>query len=447
MVRSKIIYWCSMITGAFILMVDAFYNGFPIVYSDTSSYISTGFELQTAFDRPITYGLFVYAASLCGATLWFVIFFQSLILSLLIFENIRLFFKEKFIVIGLVCVTFLSLFTGISWSASQLIADIFTSIALLTMSLLLIGQFSKTKTAGLYVLFFVSVATHISHLSLFLAILICALFLGFVFRKGVFRQRKTYLKHGALLVLIGFTLITMSSAIAKSKHVFFMGAMVEHGITQQYLEENCDQKKYQLCIYKDSLDMQAFEFVWDEKSPLYKIGGWAAAKAEFNEIISATVTQPKYIKLHIMESAKATVQQLTMFDIGDGNGSFGEHTHVYKRIAEFIPTDLPAFENSKQSKNKLGFVHFLNPLYDWVMVISLLLFLFLVVIYRKMLTPEFRFFTSLLLSGVFLNAWSCGTFANAIDRLGCRMMWLLPFLAFLLLAQAWQAKTKSASTV
>ncbi|HQP01967.1 MAG TPA: hypothetical protein PK337_06695, partial [Bacteroidia bacterium] len=67
--------------GTLCLMADASYNGFPIVYSDTSTYIASGLELETPFDRPITYGLFLRLFSFNGLSLWFVIFFQGLIVS------------------------------------------------------------------------------------------------------------------------------------------------------------------------------------------------------------------------------------------------------------------------------------------------------------------------------------------------------------------------------
>lgn len=105
-----------------------------------------------------------------------------------------------------------------------------------------------------------------------------------------------------------------------------MGVMVEHGIVKTYLDDNCNSKKYELCRYKDSLPDRAYKFVWDENSPFYKIGGWKKSKSEFNKIIYETLTQPKYILLHIKESCKATLQQLILFGIGDGNGSFREGT-------------------------------------------------------------------------------------------------------------------------
>ena len=96
-----------------------------------------------------------------------------------------------------------------------------------------------------------------------------------------------------------------------------MGAMVEHGIVKNYLNDHCDTKQYKLCAYKDSLPDRAYKFIWDEKSPFYKIGGWKETKNEFTEIIYGTLTQPKYIVMHIKESFKATLQQLTLFSVGD----------------------------------------------------------------------------------------------------------------------------------
>jgi hypothetical protein len=66
--HSKFILFVTL--GALGLMLDAIYNGYPLVYSDTSTYLASGFELQTPVDRPITYGLFIRLTSLNGFSLW-----------------------------------------------------------------------------------------------------------------------------------------------------------------------------------------------------------------------------------------------------------------------------------------------------------------------------------------------------------------------------------------
>ncbi|MCS7075538.1 MAG: hypothetical protein NZ455_02455 [Bacteroidia bacterium] len=235
--KNKYKFIIFVLFGAICLLTDAFYNRFPIVYSDTSTYIASGFELETPFDRPITYGLFVRFFSLNGLSLWFVVFFQALILSYLVFLLIRLVTCEKsFLTHGLLIIIFLSLFTGISWTVSQIMPDIFTSVALLTMTLILLGTFKRITTVILYVLFFIAVAMHMSHILLFIVILV----LLFGFRKYIFPKEqftKVRLKIVVLLTLTVVSVLTMGSAMSKSKHVFFMGAMVEHGIVREYLNE------------------------------------------------------------------------------------------------------------------------------------------------------------------------------------------------------------------
>jgi hypothetical protein len=271
---------------------------------------------------------------------------------------------------------------------------------------------------------------HLSHILLFGLVLIVI----FVFRKFILPQRQNRtVQILILLVLVISTILTMGSALSKSRHVFFMGAMVEHGITKKYLDDYCKTKQFKLCAYKDSLPDKAYKFVWDEKSPLYKIGGWKKSKDEFNEIIKETLVTPKYFRMHIQESIKATMQQLTHFGIGDGNGHFLEGTLLYERVAKYFPDDLAHYSGSKQNQSRLNFLEFLNSLFSFVMVLSLLLLIFLLSKFWGSLNRLFKTITILIFTGVIINAWDCGTFANAIDRLGCKMAWLIIFLVIILL--------------
>lgn len=419
--------------GSLCLMTDAFYNGFPIVYSDTSTYIASGFELKTPFDRPITYGLFLRLFSLHGLSLWFVIFFQGLILSYLIFLIVRLVADNKsFLKFGLLIIIFLSLFSGVSWTVSQIMPDIFTSIALLSATLILLGTFKKSTLICLYILFFISVAMHISHVLLFALILIIIFVLRqFILPKQDYRKRN--LRITTLFILTIVTMLTMGSAISKSKHVFFMGAMVEHGIVKNYLNDYCDTKDYKLCAYKDSLPDRAYKFIWDEQSPFYKIGAWKETKKEFNEIIYGTLSQPKYIGMHINESFKATLQQLTLFSIGDGNGSFLEGTLLYYRVSKYFSNDVSSYASSKQNQSRLDLINFFNSLFQIIIVLSLFLIIFLLIKFASSLDKQIKFMAIVFFIGIILNAWDCGTFANAIDRLGCKMIWLIPFTTTILL--------------
>ncbi|MEO6902184.1 MAG: hypothetical protein ABI315_03440 [Bacteroidia bacterium] len=232
------------------------------------------------------------------------------------------------------------------------------------------------------------------------------------------------------------SIATAGSALSKSKHGFLMGALVEHGIAKAYLDEHCKDIDYNFCAFKDSLPDKAWKFLWNEDSPFYKMGGWKGTKKEFNEIIYKTLTTPKYLILHIKESIKATVDQLSKFEIGDGNGSFLEGTLLHKRINTYFPHEILSYESSRQSKRNLTFISWYNQVLLFVVLASIVvLLLVLVKFYRcdkKLLSMIL-----IVILGVVINSWACGTLANAIDRLGSKIIWLIPLITIIGVIRTW----------
>ncbi len=285
----------------------------------------------------------------------------------------------------------------------------------------------------MYFLFLVSTSMHLSHISFNLSLLTIILVARLVKQKD-WNSNFSYQKLLLAFVVTGLAFTTMLSASAKSKHVFFMGAMAEHGILQSFLNDNCGNNEYEICYYKDEIPNRAFQFVWDEKSPVYKMGSWKGVEDEFNEIIFKTLTTPKYILLHIKASVMATFDQLITFKINDSNGVFLEGTMPYDRMVRYIPGDLDRYEDSKQMRDELGYTDGLNILFTIIIILSLIIILFLLFkgsIYRGNLATVLFLFTF----GIVLNAWVSGTFANAINRLGCKMIWIVPFLAIIGIVQ------------
>lgn len=405
------------------MLWPALVNGFPFVYSDTSTYISSGFELKTPIDRPIVYGLFIRLAGLNGLSIWGVVFLQSFIVVYLIRELLIRCFDITSTRFYLLLLFFLTLFTALPWVCCLLLPDIFTPVLVLSALIIAFERYKKINFLHHFIFLF-SCAMHLSHF-LFALVFILTLYL---FRKKIAYQThsKSGWRFSLLFLLVGLSIVPALSALSKSKHVFFMGAMVEHGIVKTYLDENCADNNYKLCLYKDSLPQKAYEFIWDEKSPFYKTGGWKANKKEFNEIIRATLTQPKYIWLHIRASVKATFDQLTMFKVGDGMGKFDKETLLYKRLGEYFNA-AERHEKSLQFSKNTTLFSLPNTIQTVTVVLSLILLL-AIFAWRKTHT-QLRA-TVFILAAILWNAWCCGTFANAIDRLGSKMVWLVPCMAF-----------------
>ena len=435
--------WACLIVSTFLLLWVAIYNGFPIVYSDTSTYLASGFEFETPADRPITYGLFIFISSLGGQTLWLTTFLQSLIISYVIYLIIKYFTNVKvpslFTVVFILLLSFVS---SLPWISGMLLADIFTPITILSLLLLIFVQhFTKAERILLYFIFFLSNAMHMSHLLINAFLIITILFVSYI---RVLRPFFVSVSKKQLYLLLFLTLSAiaiMSSAMSKSKHIFYMGRMVENGILKKYLDETCVTKNYQLCAYKDSLPATADRFLWDfENSPVYKLGGWKTTKKEFNEIISATFSESKYLKLHVSAALKNSVQQLSTFDLGEGNIAFGKGTVLEDRIGIFIPNDAIRYNNSRQTKNELSLFNDFNLSQKLVVSSSLFLLLFVMIVnpIRKKIAPLLVLLIVFTLIGVLYNDVVCASLSTVANRFAVRVVWMLPFLVFLVVLNYWK---------
>jgi hypothetical protein len=401
-----------------VLMWPAFLNGYPFVYSDTSTYVSAGFEFETPADRPMTYGVFIWLTSLGGLTLWTSVYAQSWLLLRAILDFMRAFLAnissgQQWLVLGL-----LSAFTTASWTTSQLMPDIFTPVMLLSLVSFLRSGASRSSLVSSGSLFLLSCCMHASHIAIALVLILALWILSKMLKphRALFSGRQCLIA----IALVTTSIFSMGSALSKSKAVFFMGAMAEHGILKVYLEEHCPGH-LRICAYKDSIPARAYQFIWEESGPVQRLGGFGAVNEEFTEIIAATLTDPKYIALHIRASIKATFDQLGRNAIGDGWGTFGPNTLLARRLKHYVPNDLPRFMAADQQSGTLRYMSLCSTVALWLTVASILAVSFMSL--RSKASP-LAWGTVAVLLAVVVNAWSCGTFANAIDRLGSKVSWL-----------------------
>ena len=433
----QILYYASLVLCAFMLMVPAFINGYPLVNSDTSTYLSSGFIPQTPWDRPITYGLLLRIFSLNGLTMWTVIFLQGYFIAWLISRLAKHFLPSiHTAAYTLLIILALSISTSVSWVASELIADIYTPIAVLSAAVLLCCNETKMNRILLFILYFIAIATHASHLSSFTGSLVLLL----LFRKLIFKPfnpikiRNTIL---VLLLLTGGTLSIMSVAIAKSKQMFFVGSLLDKQILKPALDDLCVDNDYKLCKYKDNLPEDVNYFLWDKNSPLELEGGWRGTRDEYSEIISKTMSTPKYLFMYIKTSIDYSFQQFATNHIGDGNTPFPENSNVHVTLKKYLPHEADVFVNSLQ--NTTGIKQHLtipNNIIAFVLKISFLALLILTFKYRDRYTAGFITLMTVTMTTLLANEAVCATFSLVLGRYGCRVAWLIPLMAILAALQS-----------
>ena len=423
---------------ALCFMGPAFYNGFPLVFSDTGTYISSGMENFIPKDRPIFYGWWI-KLTIFVWSLWWVIFFQSLVLSFVVVKTCKKVVGLNASIWIFALAVVLSAFTGLGWYNSQIMPDIWLGITFLCLLNLL---YHKEHLIIFALLGSFGLMTHNSHIPIVLVGLL-----------GVFLIEVTMLKKQSFqwvwplsTVTFSMVLMLLVNGIGKDHwfpfrggHAFLMGRMVDTGLAQRFLEDNCASRNYKMCKYIETFPSDSRELLWDPQSPLQLEGGWEKVKLEYNDINREILTTPKYLISFLGQAATGTLSQLLQNGVGSGLKSdwyASPSSPPYQSIEKHFPHQMPLYLQSRQNGNlwKQGLkFEWLNRIYP----ILLLLCLGLLIRPGYLRTGE-RTMMLVVIKLILANALIVATFANVYDRLQGRVSWILVLcgLAFIMVKYA-----------
>ncbi len=442
------------LVSVFCLLLPALYNGYPIVTSDSGSYISAGWILDVPIDRPITYSIFIRMASLSGFSLWGVLIAQSLILVYYLKRMSKHVLQEKYSDrLFLILVLLLTSFSSLGWVTSQIMPDIFTPILLLAVAdyYLTPNNTLKQKTIS-FILLWIYIEQHNSNL--LIELLFCTLVLVYCFFK---KHQKLFQKTRFLFILTIFSFVSISFfnlwegnsfRPSASSHVFMMSRMAENGILDQVLEEYCLTENYSICEYQGRLGNRQWDFMWDnENGHLQNAGGWQNVEKEYNKIIFKSLTKPRYLLLHIYEAAEASVRQMSQFTL-----SFmvqGEGSSPYNAIKNYLPREIKEYITSKQQCRELNEIKgFLNGVIYVFTTAILFLSMFNYNSTRdNSKGPTYNYFFVFVILTVSINAIVTASFSTVVDRLQARVFWLVPFACLLFLIKTFDYNSKDSSSI
>ncbi len=428
-----------VLLGALVLFMPALLNGYPILNNDDATYLWAGFTPTTPIDRPIAYGIFLRIFSFNGVTLFTCAFAQCWLMSWLLHRVFkRVVTGDKYNLYALAATIILAGSSSLSWISSEILPDFLTPVALLALALILLQQETRSTTALLFFIYAACISTHMSHVSIYTLVLLITL----LFRKKLFAQEQLRIatqRIGLALFLTLGCIFTMGYAIANSKHVFGMGAILEQGILKPYLDETCPTEHYRICDYKDNLIENANYFLWVPESPIFKTGGWEANKDEYNKILKGTYTSPKYLAMRIKMSFVVTWRQLLDFRIGDGNYP----VDLLNRVRQYVPGDERAFRAAVQHQDQLlPLLPLPNKIIITTVIISLVVLLAQLFLLKNS-NKAFTLFVFLAVTATAVNIWACATMGQVNGRYGCRVMWLIPLCALIGLAQQFSARKEA----
>jgi hypothetical protein len=430
------------------LIYPAIMNHFPMVYSDSGTYIAAAFTKHLPVDRPIGYSVFLLATSL-HVSVWLTIIAQALIVFYVLFIYMRdILNKNNPVLWTSFIIILLSFLTALPNFTSQLMPDFFTGLTILSVGYILFKKTSKKTTEIILSLIFViSVIGHFSNLLLSIILIILVLLIHWIFRKWLLFNPRG-IKLSVIWIVFSFLLIRSINlsygsgfAMARAGNVMPMARMIEMGIVKDYLDENCDKKNYSLCAYKDSLPKQAFVFLWDFNSAFYKGGCtkfgwgdcWIEKNDEYGNLMMHILSKPKFFTRYLKEVMVGTSNQLLDFDAGALN-PMQTGTPPYGGMETVFPKELEAYKKAKQYTHSLEF-NVENKIQKIVVAGSFALLILLLILpsVGKRIRKRFGSLILIVFCGILFNAMICASLSSVVNRYQGRVIWLLPFVIFMML--------------
>lgn len=434
-----------VMAGALVLMLPALANGFPFMFPDSGDYLVFTPQLH----RSPYYGLFI-AFFHVNHFIWGPVVAQCLIVSHLLWLALQTFGSGRLIRDFAVCVAALTAFSSLPFFTGFIMADIFTALMFLLLYLIAfhIETYTRPLQAYLLLLTCVSMAAHISNLTMAVALL--PLLLGLLLWSG--RSPAAAARRVALLLvpialtaaatLLNNVVIHRSVSLSPAGQSFLMANLIHYGPARSHIREACPEAGYKICAYADRLPETANDLLWN--TGIYaELGNFKGMEEEARAIVRATLAErPREVAGMVASNLLAALATR------EPGREFRPEEHIPEvsdlLLKKFGPDANAAYLASLQMRGELP--HGLLRAIDAVAVpAALVALILLAVAAARDGRRESAALAVIVICSVAGNTLLCAAVSGVHDRYQARVTWLLLFAALLLFFQ-YMDRTKTATS-
>lgn len=438
-------FWSVPLAAASLLW-PAVWNGYPIVFADTGTYLSQAMHRYLGWDRPPFYSLFMLPLH-AGVSTWPVVAVQALLAAWVVLLVSRALLPGMGTRWLPVLVLPLAVGTWLPFLVCQLMPDVFTSLLVLVLCVLGVGGPSRLVRGGLVGFAGFMIAAQQSSLLLSVVLVGVLLAVGLVWRGlgRVFKSPPLPLREGeksclgSRLIVVAPGVIAVAALFAVNVvghgrltispfgNVFVLARIIYDGPGMGVLRRDCPAAGWRLCPFLDRFPPTSDEFLWRSDSPIVLAGGHKAVSAEADAIIAAALRAEPGTELRAV--LRNATEQLGRFASGDGLEPWPvEVTPWIER--DFPPAERAAYASGLQARGKLVLPPWLATLHAAVVLAGVAGCLLLVpaALQRRHAAAPFLLVTLVVLPA---SALITGALSTPHDRYQSRIMWLPPFVAAL----------------
>ena len=438
----------GLVLAVLLLLWPALLNGYPLVFSDTGTYLLQVLERHLGWDRPVFYSLLMVPLHATLST-WPVVIAQAVLTLYLLHLALRIFAGSARLLPAIVGV--LAIVTGLPWVTAELIPDFSAALLAIVMCVLVAApeRLGRREQLGLAAIAAGLISLHQSNLPLALLLLVALRVLrrplGAAAALGV---RGMVLAAGPLLAatlaLSAVNLIGHGRASpAPYGNIFVLARSLADGPAMETLRRNCPQSGWRLCVLvQEGQPTDADLFLWRGDSALYRVGGAVRESPEAGAILRATLAERPGA---VLRTALVNFfRQLGMVATGDGLMAWPDTvTPVIHR--DFPPAEARRYDAALQTQGRLSVPVWLSDLHAVALLAGVVATLVAlpIALRRRHCVAALCVATLICLLG---NAAITGALSGPHDRYQSRIAWLpvfAPMVAGLALRRAASARTLS----
>ncbi|MFY9854476.1 MAG: hypothetical protein WAK26_11435 [Terracidiphilus sp.] len=431
----------AVLLGAIFLAWPAFFNGFPLIYPDSMTYLWDGRVVARALflhHLSVYYGVRSFFYSLVilpfhwNISPWPIVALQCLLVAFVVWLVVRSIAPRHTVVRYLILIVGLSLLTSASWYAAFIMPDILGPLAYLSIYLLAFARetLSRVERLALCLIAWWGITAHSSHMLLagglwMLLVLVVA-----------FRRKPYWRRPRSLRVVLAILVVAAASQMALHGYLYgkptlngqrppyLMARVIADGPGRWYLDTHCPQLHWAICNHLSKLSDNPDTLLWDEDGAYQSAPDAERDQMDHEEMPLVLATLRAYPRQQLSRSAANFNQQLLSF----GLYGFDSNAWMLEQFDETMPKARSNYLKSRQAHDALP-LDLLTEIQWWTIVASLAAIAALIPFLWRRHSTRLAGLGLVVAATIVANALVTGVMSVVDDRYGARVMWMIPLLA------------------
>lgn len=440
----------AVLLAAVFMTWPAIYNGYPLLYPDSMSYLQDGGRVARAvFLHQLSedYGgrSFIYCMGILpfhwNVTAWPVVGLQAILTAYVLWLTVRSVLPRWLLFSYFVLVIPLCMLTSLGWFVGYIMPDILGAVLYLCIFLMVYcwNDLSRAERFSIVLIAWWSAASHPTHLILAIGLCFVLTLLLILQRQPLRRWLWAVGRIAVIVVVAALSHMALHAYLygepsINGKHPsFVMARVIADGPGRWYLQQHREEN-LAICRHLDRLPDNVADFLWAQD------GIWQTSspaeqdrmRAEEMHVVLGTIRAYPQEELRI-STANAWRQLETC-----GLWNYGPAPWILEMFDTVLPRDRDRYLQSRQANEELH-IEFFTTVSDWTVLVSLGVIAVWSLLLWRGWSSRLVGLTVIISFVVIFNAVVTGILSNVEDRYQSRVVWLVPMLAGVLVL-AWLAR-------